>query len=131
MKDVLEALRLEKGLLEKLLGQIKKATALLAEDNIEGFDGELLNCEQTMRQVDELGLGRSAGQESGPAAKEISGDIERILKQIAEAQRECASLSEEKLKSLGRQIKNMRQKKFGINGYNQTPRGAVFIDAKK
>jgi hypothetical protein len=130
MRDVTEVLQAKKRLLEKLLGTIKQATRLLEEDDIDGFDRELLNCEQIMKKVDELGSVGQAASEN-VAAAETEKEIERLLEQIDEANKKCRDLSEEKLKGLGKQIKTLRNKKQGINSYNQTSRAAVFIDAKK
>jgi hypothetical protein len=130
MRDVTEVLQAKKRLLEKLLSTIKQATRLLEEDDIDGFDRELLNCEQIMKKVDELGSVGQAASEN-VAAAETEKEIERLLEQIDEANKKCRDLSEEKLKGLGKQIKTLRNKKQGINSYNQTSRAAVFIDAKK
>lgn len=128
--NILDALQEKKALLEKLLGSIKKAAGLLKDDKVGEFEKELQNCEQIMRGVDELDCKVSAADRS-PAVSEIEKDVERILAEIAQANKECQELSQEMLKGFGKQIKALRQKKQGMDAYNKTARSAVFIDAKK
>lgn len=130
MKEIIETLQTKKALFEELLGSIGNAKALLAEDKIEEFERELDNCERIMRSVDKLGDALKNTKRE-PAAAEMEKDIERILPEIVQANRELRELSEEKLKGFGKQIKALRQKKTGLDAYNKTANKAVFIDAKK
>lgn len=128
-ENITDILQAKKTLLEELLSTIKTAMRLLEEDNVENFDRELQNCEQIMRKIDELG--KTPAGEKSPADVKIEKDVEQLFARIVEANKELKELSEEKLKSYSGQIKAIRQKKQGLDVYNQNVRNAVFIDEKQ
>ncbi len=133
---ITEILRIEKELLSQMLRSLRKASELIKHDDTEAFEKELVSCESIMKSVDELRKSeerlQSAEAAGGDEARQLKTDIAYIIKQISDANTECAKASEDRLKSCASQIKALRQSKQGMDLYtNEINHDAVFIDAKQ
>jgi prefoldin subunit 5 len=137
--DLLRLLEIKRELLVKLLEAMKRAAALLQDDDMDAFDQEMESCTQLMKTIDETGatVDRLKAQISDmrryPEIAGLENNLVYIADQIELARRDCNTIAELKLKIYGQQIKAIRGARRGIEGYASQlqKRDAVFIDAKK
>jgi len=118
---------------------MKRAAALLQDDNMDAFDQEMGSCNQLMKTIDETDATADKLKQQildtrcYPEIARLENGIAQIVGALEQVRKDCNNIAELKLKTYGQQIKDIRSTRRGIDGYASQfqKRDAVFIDAKK
>jgi len=134
--DLIAKLEKKQALLQNMLESTKAMKNMVREDDISALGEEAERRQQMMDEVDALDVMIPRGKKYDTySAREqrVAKEIELILTEMAETDREIRTTTQSKRDEFGAQLKNVKQQKKGIKGYKAqfSQEGSVYFDAKK